>query len=92
MQEQEEGPREFAPVYERTAGAKVSTVVCNHTGFEEIYNMLLSPLTPGFCAKAEMGKTVMGPLIESTQGLYINRGGTEEERDKIVETIMARQI
>jgi 1-acyl-sn-glycerol-3-phosphate acyltransferase len=54
--------------------------------------MLLSPLHPGFCVKAELKKTIFGIVIDSLEGIYINRGGTEEERNKIVETIMARQI
>jgi len=34
----------------------ISTIVCNHLGFIEIYNLLLTPLCPSFCAKSELKK------------------------------------
>ena len=35
---------------------------------------------------------ILGTLCQGLQSIFINRGGTEEERNQIVETIMARQI
>ena len=31
-----------------------STIICNHIGFLEIYNLLITPLFPSFCAKSEL--------------------------------------
>ena len=69
-----------------------SAIVCNHTGWLEIYALIASPVHPGFTPRVEM-RTMPGinKLTEGLQSLYISRGGTQEERDKIVETIIERQ-
>ena len=42
------------PVKLRKAGSKVSTVVCNHVGFHEIFNLILSPFCPAYTPKIEL--------------------------------------
>lgn len=74
-------------------GANISTVICNHLGFTEGFNLLLSPLHPAFAAKESLRKApIFGKLGEGLQAIFVNRGGTEEERNKLIETIMERQI
>jgi|LakMenEpi03Aug12_release.lakeMendotaPanAssembly.Ray.scaffolds.fasta_scaffold2629406_1 hypothetical protein len=41
-------------VNKRVDGANVSTVVCNHIGFHDIINLVLSPLHPSFTPKIEL--------------------------------------
>ena len=73
--------------------ANVSTVICNHVGFIECLGLILSPLHPGFCPKIELSRVpLISTLAHGLQSIFIDRAGTEAERNKIVETIMARQI
>jgi len=52
---------------------------------------MLSPLHPGYTPKAELRQMLfVGLLCEAQNSIYINRGGTEKERDQIIETIMKR--
>ena len=76
----------------RPEGAKVSTIVCNHIGFFEIINLLLSPLFPSYLAKSDLADApLVGSGIKGLQSIFVNRAGTEEEKNKIVESIMIRQ-
>jgi 1-acyl-sn-glycerol-3-phosphate acyltransferase len=53
--------------------------------------MMVSPLHPCYAAKAEIKNLpIIGVACEAMQCIFIDRGGTEEQRNKIVETIMAR--
>ena len=62
-----------------------SAVVCNHTGFIEIFNLIVSPLHPGFTPKLELQSVpIFGTLCDSLGSLYIERGGSQEARDRIV--------
>ena len=68
-----------------------SAIICNHTGWLEIHALIASPIQPGFTPRIEMrDMPIMNKLTEGLQSLYISRGGSQEERDKIVETIIER--
>ena len=70
----------------------ISTVVCNHLGFQDILNLCISPIHPGYVAKAEAQNLLLINLcMHAIQCIFVNRGGTEAERNKIVEDIMNRQ-
>lgn len=67
--------------------------MCNHFGFTEIFNLVLSPLHPGFTPKIEAKQMwFIGKIVEASECVYVNRGGTEAEKNKIVQTIMKRQV
>jgi len=60
----------------------ISTVVCNHVGFIECMGLVLSPLHPGFTPKIELKSLpLISDLCIGLQSIFINRGGTEAERD-----------
>lgn len=85
--------QEREPIIVPREGANISTVICNHLGFTEGFNLLLCPLHPSFAAKDSLRKLpIFGKLCEGHQTLFVNRAGTAEERKKLVETIMERQI
>ena len=70
----------------------VSAIVCNHTGWLEIFALIASPVHPGFTPRIETKEVpVLNKLTEGLQSLYIERGGTLEQRNKIVATIKERQ-
>jgi 1-acyl-sn-glycerol-3-phosphate acyltransferase len=77
----------------RVGTPKVSTIVCNHTGLSECLNLVLSPLFPAFTPKAELKNVpFIGTFARGFQSIFVNRAGTEEERNALVKTIMKRQI
>ena len=59
--------------------------------FMDIYALIVSPFFPTYTAKAAMRETPVLNKITEGISLYIERGGTVEERDKIVESIIERQ-
>ena len=70
---------------------KASAIVCNHTGFLEIFNLITSPLHPGFTPRKQLQEVpVINTLTEALGSLFIERGGTLEERNQIVEAIIDR--
>ena len=70
----------------------ISTVVCNHLGFQDIFNLSISPIHPGYVAKVEAKNILLiNYCMHAIQCIFVNRGGTEEERNKIVGDIMSRQ-
>jgi len=85
--------------YEEYLGKQVKTkeqkptsvIVCNHLGFFEIYGLLMSPLFPSFCAKAEF-KSVpfFSAILRGIQCLFIQRGNAEG-RDASLHQILERQ-
>ena len=70
---------------------RASAVVSNHVSFMDIYALMVSPFFPTYTAKAAMRETPVLNKITEGISLYIERGGTVEERDKIVESIIERQ-
>lgn len=63
----------------------VSTYVCNHTGWVDIATMI-SYFRPAFAAKKALRKVpFMGTLVQALGCIFISRGGTLIERNKIVE-------
>ena len=71
----------------------VSTAICNHTGFAEGFALTASHLRCGYTAKGAVERMpVFGLLFIAMDCLFINRGGTQEDRDKIVEQFMHRQV
>jgi len=69
-----------------------STVVCNHVGFVECLNFVCTPLNPSFTPKSEVQKLpIVGNIAEGIQSLYIDRAGSEEEKNQLVQRIIDRQ-
>jgi hypothetical protein len=59
----------------------------------EDFNMQMSPLFPGFTPKADVkGYPVMGWILDANRSFYIPRAGTPEEREQVLEQIIARQV
>ena len=54
---------------------------------------MVSPLHPGFVAKTE-AKNIpfMNTAMHAISCIFVNRGGTEAERNKVVEDIITRQV
>ena len=62
-----------------------STVVCNHIGFMEVLNLVVSPLCPGFTPKASIRKMkLVGTIASAIQSIFIERAGTKSQRDELV--------
>ena len=87
----QESPVEDIRVPKRGPG-KASVIVSNHTGYLDIFSLICSPVHPGFTARDQNRDVpVLNKLTEGLGSLYISRGGTLEERNAIVETIIERQ-
>lgn len=55
-------------------------------------NLAMSPLHPGYTPKIETKDMYfVGTVAAGLHSIFVNRGGSEEERNKIVKTIMDRQ-
>jgi len=66
--------------------------VCNHISVLDILSNILGPFFPGFTPNEGIEKIPMvGTLATALGSLYIERGGTQEARDRIVNTIIERQ-
>jgi len=62
-----------------------STIVCNHTGWMEILNQLISPISPSFTPKATIKKLpIASGISQAIQSMYVERTGTEEEKEQLV--------
>lgn len=62
---------------------KASTVVSNHQSWMDNMILVSSPLSVAFAAKTETQKVwILSSMIKYTQGIFITRGGTKEEREK----------
>ena len=68
----------------------MSTIICNHIGWFDILCLIVSPLVPGFVAKAEL-ETIpaLSTIIKTLQSLFISREDGEK-RDAKVEQIKER--
>lgn len=63
-----------------------STVVCNHVGFMEICNQLCSPIFPSFTPKSQVQQIpIASGIAVALQSMYVERAGTNEERDLLVQ-------
>ena len=63
-----------------------STIVCNHIGFFEIMNFIASPMHPSFTPKADVAKIpVASAIADALQYMYVERGGSESARNRIVQ-------
>ena len=70
---------------------KCSTVVCNHTGFIEILNLVCSPLQPGFVSKDEVSRMpIAAGLTTGLQSIYISRAADEASKKATIKTITDR--
>ena len=68
-----------------------STIICNHVGFMEILNLVCSPLSPSFTPKADIQKMpFISGIAHGTQAMFVERGGSKEARDRIVQTFVDR--
>ena len=60
-------------------------------GSLDILNMIVSPMFPGFIARHDVADIpLVGTLTASLGSLFVERGGTQESRDNIVNTIKER--
>ena len=67
-------------------------IVSNHLGFIDILTIIISPLTPGFTPKKDLEEAPFtGKLCGGLQSLFLDRGGSLEERNKVVQQIIDRQ-
>ena len=67
-------------------------VVCNHTGFLEIFALIASPICPGFTPRhTHKDVPVLNRIIDGLQSLYVDRGQGIEGLNKVVETMIERQ-
>lgn len=70
----------------------MSTLVCNHAGFHEPLNFVFSRLHPAFTPKIEFKNIpLFGLLAKGVQSVWVDRAGSDAERNRIVEAIMKRQ-
>ena len=68
-----------------------STIVCNHIGFTECLNQVCTPLSPSFTPNAGVKDIpAISAICESIQSLYMDRAGTEEEKNQLVRRIIDR--
>jgi 1-acyl-sn-glycerol-3-phosphate acyltransferase len=52
----------------------ISTIVCNHVGWFEIFSLIMSPLHPAFTPKSEIRNVpVIASLTQGLQSLYVPR-------------------
>ena len=76
----------------RRGPGRPAVVICNHLGFIEILALVCSPLCPGFTPKAELENVpLVGKIARGLQSLFLNRGGTQAEKDAAVAQIKERQ-
>ena len=69
----------------RRGRGKPSIIVCNHTGVLDILNIICSPLFPGFTPNEGIAKILfVGNLAAALGSLFVERGGTQEVRDRVV--------
>ena len=89
LDEKPEKPKRRVP---KRGPGRPAVVICNHLGFIEILNLVCSPLCPGFTPKAELEKVpLVGKIARGLQSLFLNRGGTQAQRDAAVAQIIQRQ-
>ena len=71
---------------------RVAVIVCNHIGWPEIFNLVVSPIFPGFTPKKEIVDIPFaGTIATGLSSLFVSRGSNPEEREKVVDEIVARQ-
>ena len=71
---------------------RASAVVCNHIGFMEILNLIVSPLAPSFTPKDDVAKIpIVNGIADSIQCMYVARAGTPEAKDALVRQFIERQ-
>ena len=65
-----------------------SVIVSNHLGVLDILNIIVSPLFPGFTPNDGLEKLpFVGTLAASLGSFFVERGGSQEARDRIVKNI-----
>ena len=76
----------------KRGNGNVSTVISNHTGPFEAWNMLGTELYPSFTPKSPIKKIpIASGILFSLQSMFISRTSTEEQRDAMVQQIIDRQ-
>jgi len=71
---------------------RVAVIVANHLGWPEIFNLVCSPIFPGFTPKKEIVELPFaGTIATGLSSLFVSRGANPEEREKVVEEIVERQ-
>ena len=69
-----------------------STLICNHVGFTECLNQVCTPLHPSFTPNAGIKNVPVASVIaESIQSLYMDRAGSVEAKNQLVQRIVDRQ-
>ena len=90
-EEQERAQSADAPTHPdvpKRGPGRSSAIVCNHVGFLEIINMVLTREHPSFTPKSQV-KTIpiAAGIAVGLQSMFIERGGGQNERDRIVEAL-----
>jgi len=83
----------LGPDYRKTQKLpkKASTVVANHQSWIDNMILKISPVCPAFAAKVETKRVwILASMIRYTQGIFITRGGSKEERDNQIQQIIDR--
>ena len=71
---------------------RCAVIVCNHIGWPEIFNLVCSPIFPGFTPKKEIVEIPFaGTIARGLQSLFVSRTADPGEREKVVDEIVARQ-
>ena len=81
----------LGPNYKDTISVnKAPTIVSNHVSCHDI-TILCSTITPSFVAMSQLiNAPVYGTSMRALQGLFIDRSGTQEEKDRVFEAIKQR--
>ena len=81
----------LGPDYDKNTGKHCSTIISNHTSVLDPV-VYLKLMQPAFAASIEFKKMpLFNTLMNALDTIYIPRGGTEEERKKVLEIILERQ-
>jgi hypothetical protein len=60
-------------------------------GWLEVLGLIVSPLHPGFVPTIGFKNApILGPLIKGLQGVFVDRGGTDEGRARAIANIVER--
>jgi len=84
----------LGPDHEKRTASRTetaSTIVCNHIGWYEIAAMIVSPIQPSFSPKESLKSwPILRPCMDGLQSIYMPRGASLDDRDKVLETIKTR--
>ena len=81
---------EAHPSIPKRGNGPSSTMICNHSGFLEVLNLLVC-LWPSFTPKIGIKRApIISDVCKVTQSMYIDRGSSAEGLQKVIETFIER--